>query len=88
MRKLSTLTSVFLILFELGLIYFYFSYLSPLYHHKNYIETPVVNSADPTCGSFITRSEAQQFYNDNKDLLKTLSRLDHDNDGQVCENLP
>lgn len=80
--------SLFLILFELSLILMYFSYLKPLYNHKNYIETAKVNASDPNCDSFITHSEAQQFYEDNKEIIKTLERLDHDNDGKVCENLP
>jgi len=88
MRVLSFLFGFFLVLFEITLIYFYFSYPSPLYHHKNYVETPIVNASDPTCDSFITRIEAQQFYEENHDKLPTLSRLDHDGDGKVCENLP
>jgi len=88
MRKLSALVGVFLILFEASLIYFYFSYLAPLYNHKNYIESPIVNASDPTCDSFLTHEEAQQFYIDNKNKILTLNRLDHDGDGQVCENLP
>ena len=88
MRILSALLSIFLVLFEISLIYFYFSYLVPFYNNKNYIETPIVNASNPTCDSFITRSEAQQFYLEHKDTLKTLSQLDHDGDGKVCENLP
>lgn len=88
MLKVSALVGIFLLLFEVTLILFYFYYLTPLYNHKNYVEAPTVDASDPTCDSFITHSEAQQFYIENIGTIKTLGRLDHDLDGKVCENLP
>lgn len=40
------------------------------------------------CSDFKTRSEAQLFYTNAGGVSKDTNRLDGDNDGQACEDLP
>ena len=74
---------------EASLIVFYFFILVPAYNEKEYIEFPSVDpNKTPNCGLFITQNEAQQYYNNNYKGMKSLSALDRDHDGKVCESLP
>jgi hypothetical protein len=89
MKKASVYLSVFLVLFELSLIYHYFMFLVPSYNQKQYAAVPPLDpTKPPTCSLFITQPEAQAFFDKNKGTFPKLYQLDNDHDGKVCENLP
>jgi hypothetical protein len=88
MGRLGPVLTVFLILFEISLFFYYYRYLVPAYNAKEYTEKPIIDPAVPAnCSIFLTQNEAQSFYRDNA-VTHKLGSLDNDNDGIVCENLP
>lgn len=89
MSRFSHYISVFLVLFEIVLVYYYFVYLVPIHNNREYIEFPTVSKdSTPTCNLFITQNEAQIYFDKNKATLPKLFQLDRDHDGKVCEGLP
>lgn len=89
MAKLPNASVVILPLFELILIFIYFFVLIPQFDAIAYLPIP---SSDPkkisTCDNFVTQAEAQNYFEANKAINKSLLTLDRDHDGKVCEQLP
>lgn len=88
MSKVQKGIAILLVLLEATLTLFYFLVLAPSYNHRDYVEFPTIDPQKaPTCSLFITRNEAQEFYNLNKVKMPSLLQLDNDHDGKVCENI-
>ena len=84
----SKIITAITLLLEALLIFYYFNNLLPAYNLTQYKQPNVAPGNNPSCSLFVTQIEAQNYYTNNKDKIASISSLDHDKDGIVCENLP